>query len=245
MGTWGPAIFSDDLAADVRDDFQSHIGDGHTPEVATELLLRDYRVTLQDPDDGPLFWLALAAAQWRLGRLLPVVRDRALQVIDSGANLTRWSDAPSSLKKREKVLETLREQLTSPQPPAKKVKRNVRETTDWKVGAFVSYRLLSDRICVFRVVEIHSDKGGDYPVVEVLDWHESSPPTIRQMRKLRLRPRVSEWYGKELMLLGPGFPARRAAVIGHARIWRHKQHGATYTLWQQLDATLAEFYALG
>ena len=35
MGTWGVAIFSDDLAADIRGDFRELIGDGLTPSEAT------------------------------------------------------------------------------------------------------------------------------------------------------------------------------------------------------------------
>jgi hypothetical protein len=42
VGTWGPGIFSDDLAADVREDFRDLISQGLTPEEATERLKRDY-----------------------------------------------------------------------------------------------------------------------------------------------------------------------------------------------------------
>ena len=43
MGAWGPAIYSDDLACDIRDDFKELIGDGHNSEQATILLEKEYK----------------------------------------------------------------------------------------------------------------------------------------------------------------------------------------------------------
>ena len=60
MGAWGPAIFSDDLAVDVRDDFRDLIGEGLTADEASERLKAEYADTLQDPDEGPVFLFALA-----------------------------------------------------------------------------------------------------------------------------------------------------------------------------------------
>lgn len=70
MGTWGAAIFSDDTASDVRDQFRDLIGEGLSTEQATDKLLREYASSLDDPDDGPPFWLGLAVTQWNCGRLL-------------------------------------------------------------------------------------------------------------------------------------------------------------------------------
>ncbi len=73
MGAWGTAIFSDDFAADLRDDFKVFIGDGLTSEEATEKLKKQYSTALRDVEEGPVFCLALAATQWSLGRLIPEV----------------------------------------------------------------------------------------------------------------------------------------------------------------------------
>ena len=55
MGTWETAIFSDDTASDVRDEFRDLIGEGLSTEQATDKLLREYAPSLDDPDDGPPF----------------------------------------------------------------------------------------------------------------------------------------------------------------------------------------------
>jgi hypothetical protein len=42
MGAWGTAIFSDDTARDIRDEFRDLIGEGLSTEQATEKLLSEY-----------------------------------------------------------------------------------------------------------------------------------------------------------------------------------------------------------
>jgi hypothetical protein len=42
MGVWGTAIFSDDLAADLRDDYRAMIGDVLSGPEASDLLLREW-----------------------------------------------------------------------------------------------------------------------------------------------------------------------------------------------------------
>jgi len=95
MGAWGTALFSDDTARDVRDSYIDLVGDGLTGPEATKALLREWAASLDDPDESPVFWLALAATQWRCGRLESHVLQQALNVIDSGSDFSRkvvgWS----------------------------------------------------------------------------------------------------------------------------------------------------------
>ena len=74
MGTFGTTIFSDDFACDIRDELKEFIGDGITPEQATSQLRNEYSDSLKDDDEASVFWLALAATQWKTGRLLDNVK---------------------------------------------------------------------------------------------------------------------------------------------------------------------------
>jgi hypothetical protein len=142
MGAWGTAIFSDDTAADVRDAFTDFVAEGLSPSEATERLLRERAELLADEDDAVAFWLALAATQWKLGRLLDDVRDRAVAIIDDGDDLRRWEDnSRSEINQRKKHLAKLREKLLSPQPKAKKLKSFPKSSTDFRVGDVAAYRL--------------------------------------------------------------------------------------------------------
>ena len=80
MGTWGTAIFSDDTASDVRNDFRELIGDGLSPEEATARLMTRYGSIVDDPEGGTTFWLGLAVTQWKSGRLQESVKKRALEI---------------------------------------------------------------------------------------------------------------------------------------------------------------------
>src|SRR5687768_16684348 len=99
MGTWGTGIFDDDAAADVRDDWREAVLEGLSSEDATARLVGAYSELIDDPEEGPVFWIALAAAQHRMGRLLPAVRDRALALIDAGADVARFAEGGAEMAK--------------------------------------------------------------------------------------------------------------------------------------------------
>ena len=71
MGVWGPAILSDDVACDIRDEYHALLMIGKTSEEATQYLLETDYPEIQGTEDETVFWLALALSQWKKGRLLP------------------------------------------------------------------------------------------------------------------------------------------------------------------------------
>src|SRR4051794_41739070 len=90
LGAWGTAIFSDDSASDVRDEWREAILDGLSPEDATQRLLETFDDYLEQADTEKLFWMGLAAAPMETGRPLPGGCDRALAIIDGGGGVGRW-----------------------------------------------------------------------------------------------------------------------------------------------------------
>ncbi|WP_055324461.1 hypothetical protein [Ralstonia solanacearum] len=121
MGTTGTALFSDDVASDVRHDFVDLLRRGLAPEEAVDILKKDWAESIADTDDGPTFWLALAATEWVYGCLDEEVKQKVLEVIDNGDGMTRWSGA--ALVRRRGVLAALRAQLLSPQPKLKRPRK--------------------------------------------------------------------------------------------------------------------------
>jgi hypothetical protein len=51
-------------------------------DVAVDRLMSEDAESLADPDEVPVFWLALADTSWKCGRLEKRVRDNALRIID-------------------------------------------------------------------------------------------------------------------------------------------------------------------
>ena len=187
MSAWGTAIFSDDTASDVREDYREFIGDGLSGPEATNRLLQEWADQLDDPDESPVFWLALAATQWTCGRLELRVQKKALEVIESGANLIRWADDPKLLNKRHSVLTKLADQLRQPPPPEKRIPRRFRDHCNWDVGEVIGYHLQSGNWALFRVIAFHRDKGGTSPICELLDWIGTPIPSALEISKLAVR----------------------------------------------------------
>lgn len=121
MGTYGAALFHDDVANDVREDFLHSLRQGHSADDATKAVLEKWATSADDVDDGPILWLALAATQWEYGQLQDEVRQRALHVIDTGQDLGRWSGP--LLDRRRKTLTDLRAKLLGPQPKPKRPRK--------------------------------------------------------------------------------------------------------------------------
>lgn len=113
MGTWGPGIFDDDVAIDVRREFEARLDRGDTVEAATQHVLRAFSTPLTDEEDASVVYLALAHLQRKAGAIEPWLRDRALAVIDSGIPLWRWEGQPAQrVAERKQVLDDLRASLS-------------------------------------------------------------------------------------------------------------------------------------
>ncbi len=198
MGTWGPAIYSDDLACDIRDNFKELIGDGLNSEQATSALIQEYKDSINDSDENSVFWFALADTQWKNGRLINRVLEKTLEIIESGSDLDRWKEDHKGLKKREAVITKFKQQLLTEQPKEKRIPKVYREKSTFNIGDIFSYQNKLENKIIFRVIGIHQDKGGRFSVCELLDWSEKKLPIkngllskgkidVNKLSKLRIR----------------------------------------------------------
>jgi hypothetical protein len=246
----------------VRDDYRDYVGEGLSGPEATDRLLKEWRDTLLDPEDGPVFWLALAATQWKCGRLESRVQERALDVIGSGANLRRWADDPKLYKKRQAVLAKLEKQLRSPQPPKKRLPKRFRDHCEWEVGEIIAYRLCSGHWALLRVIELDSDKGGTFPICELLDWVGDEIPPQEVLKEVPVRktgPNALDRRPNELIrfMIGrtserelPQTRVRRLGIKLEPAQKRPPGAGRTVMwpirvyLWRSLDASLEQDFGV-
>jgi hypothetical protein len=176
VGTSGVGVFDDDTASDVRADFRDAIGDGLSPEAATARLVKQYGP--DDADVGPVFWLALAAAQWSEGRLVESVKKEAPRVIGDEGDLARFDD-PQVKKKRAALLAKLANQLGTPPPAAKPARKELVQACDWLRGELVIYRTASGTDVHLRVFDLQQSGHGVAPVAR--SW--TSPPERSSTRR--------------------------------------------------------------
>lgn len=141
MGTWGVGLFQDDVTCDIKQEYLNRLRIGYTNEEATEEVI-DYNAdSVEDEEEAPLFWFALADIQWRYGRLLPEVKRIAMEYLKSGEDLERWKCNEKLYKKRKFVLEELEEKLNSPMPPERKVSKLYLTKAAWRPGDLLLYKI--------------------------------------------------------------------------------------------------------
>src|SRR5579863_7730425 len=130
MGTWGTAIFADDDASDIKDDFRHFLADAQSLEGATEAIVEDYGASFAD----------LGLTQWRMGRLDSRVKEAVIAIIDGGLDLAKWESSPDRAK-RAAALAKARARILLPLPkPSPMPKPFVVQLGDWRIGEVIGYR---------------------------------------------------------------------------------------------------------
>ncbi len=188
MGVWGTGLFADDEACDVRDHYRQLLEDGVEDREATRLTVEAFREYLEE--SGGIALVAFAVTQSKLGRLDPDLRDRALAVLDRGADLEMWEqDNPKLLPKRRATLEKARAQLIGPQPIRRRVRPPKRISSGLAAGDVLAIDLPL-RVALLRVVRVRSHRLGETPVLEELDFEGTEVPSPDALE--RLGPRVED-----------------------------------------------------
>jgi hypothetical protein len=192
VGAWGTAIFSDDTALDVREEWREAVLEGLSAEEATARLMQSFDDHRGDDEDTEkLFWMALAAAQFETGRLLPDVRDRALEIIDRGGDVHRWQEDGDDVSagQRARVLERLAAKLRGPQPKPKRLRRPPDLTVPFEVGDVIHvYDEDKENEALVVVVGHVEETRERHPVVAALDWEEDmilEPGALSRLPVLR------------------------------------------------------------
>lgn len=147
MGVWGTAIFSDDTACDIREEYNALLISGISDEEVEEALLKDYE-PLNGTWDEPVVWLSLAFSEWKKGRLSEKVKRRAIEIIDNGEDLQHWKESspPKECRQREKELLKLKARLESPMPERRPVRKPTVDRVPWKAGDLLAYRIMDQDI---------------------------------------------------------------------------------------------------
>jgi len=236
MGAWGTALYSDDVAMDIRGLYKELLGEGYSNEIVTKALVRICKEQIEDEEDGPVFWLALADIQWKCGRLMDEVKKLAIEVIDSGMNLERWKENKSDYKKRALVLEKLKEQLLSPQLPEKKIKKVFKSFNPFQLYDAISYKLLSGKYIILKVVGERENNGNTNPIFEICDWIGESIPSIKDINEL---PCIRDGVHLIGMISVRDFPKKRINVIAqNVKVVNLQLDNYPHTAWKMLDEDL-------
>lgn len=143
MGAWGTGIYQNDVGDEVKDDYISKLKGGKSDEDALSEILEEYQNELLDDEEKCDVIFALADVMWKKGRLTEDIKEKALEYIEYDLQLDRW-ETQGELKKRNKVLEKLKNQIISKMPERKKIPIHKPVVLGWSDGEVYAFQIKSE-----------------------------------------------------------------------------------------------------
>ena len=202
MGYWGAGLYANDTGADVRDAYMKELQDGLDDETSWEKVQEKFGEYI-GTDEEPLFWYAAADTQWRLGRLRPEVKAKAMEWLERQGGLELWTESASKGKGWIKTMQQLRQRLERPMPKGKKVTKPKEINQDpWKLHDVYAYQFHTEEskengtfgkyILLQKIgVGDRSRYGDDYGmVVQIFEKLFDELPMIDDIFKYRILPTV-------------------------------------------------------
>ncbi|HLJ42928.1 MAG TPA: hypothetical protein VKT12_01825 [Candidatus Binataceae bacterium] len=118
MGTWGTGLYSGDLAMDLRSTIAAVARLPFEGDRLAEIVCATEPGVANNPDDEEhtVFWLVVADQFARRAIGCARVREKALAIIDDGADLAMHAKrgmSSADLRKRQKMLAEVRERVTA------------------------------------------------------------------------------------------------------------------------------------
>jgi GNAT superfamily N-acetyltransferase len=144
MGTWNASITGNDTAKDLYIEYSAAFYKFDVEEALKriDLYIRNEMFDESDEEEWCNYIYSLADFMWKKGILTDSIKDKAIEMIDSGFGLALWAEAgQKTLDSRKKKLAEFKEKLLSPQPPKKKFKPNVHTERIFDDGDIVAVQL--------------------------------------------------------------------------------------------------------
>jgi len=143
MGAWGSSLYANDTTCDVRDMYMSLLeGQLQSNQDAYENILEKCSDYIEDPHEAPLFWFALADTQWKVGRLMPEVKAKAIEWINKEGGIELWEESQGGSSGWKKTLKKLRVKLEAEQPKEKRFrKKNIPHQNPWGLNDVYAYKI--------------------------------------------------------------------------------------------------------
>ncbi|MGM9681846.1 MAG: hypothetical protein ACI3XR_10135 [Eubacteriales bacterium] len=146
MGAWSASITGNDTAMDLFSEYTCAFYYYGTNEGVKKIdeYVRNKMCDESDPEEWCDYVYSLADFMWKKGILTDEIKDRALNMIDSGFGLSIWAESGEKvLRQRKKVLEEFRQQLLSPLPVKKKIKPKAHTERIFEDGDIIAIRLIT------------------------------------------------------------------------------------------------------
>lgn len=192
MGAWSESITGNDTAEDLLYEYPAAFLKYEPEEAVSKIdqYVRENEFDESEPEEWCNYVYSLADYMWKKGILTDKVKERAIQMIDSGFGLDIWAESGEKmLKARKRVLSKFREKLTSPMPPKKKIKLDINQNRIFENGDVIAIQLQTagknytqNDIKQMSEEEFHAFDG-KYILMQLIDcrtsWSSAIVPEIK------------------------------------------------------------------
>lgn len=198
MGIWSSHLYGNDTTTDVRDSYQELIYETLDIKKAYVELMKEYDEYLGTNEEA-LVWYAIADLQWRYGRLMPEVKEKALYWIENDGGVDLWEENPNGAKKFRNNIIKLRNKLLSPMPNPKRISNpNNFVHNPWNVGDVYAFQFVKDElskhglkgkyVVIKKIGDTKPEGSKKYPcsVIQVFNKVFDAIPTMEEVQNYDL-----------------------------------------------------------
>jgi len=205
VGVWGCSLYANDCSCDVRNTYKIFLQEQLSNEESYQRTIEKHHEYIGDEEE-PLLWYALADTQWKTGRLMPQVKEKALGWIEKGGGMTLWEESKNGGAGWEKTLLKLKKQLESPLPREKAIKKPAEFVHNpWNISDVYAYQFHGARalekgfsgkyMLLQKIGDVDWLDGWIFSRIQVLDRIFDQLPTLGDIDRTRILPLVpSENY---------------------------------------------------
>ena len=141
MGTWGAKLTNDDFTLDIISEFFELFDNGEDPKDIRTKLESSYADSIEDADEGHLFWLALAKAQWDIGFLDKDILEKVEDIVNSDIDTKKWIELDGeNPEKRQKLIKEFAKEIKTPRIKSRKIKRKILRSSPFEAGDVVVFQ---------------------------------------------------------------------------------------------------------
>jgi hypothetical protein len=196
MGTWGNKIKNDDFVMDVIDEFISSLKVSQDLAQTTKDIKHHYASDINDPDDGPLFWLGLAEVQWQFGYLQDNTLSKVKDDFLMGRGFDRWEEeGKKDLDNRKKAISDFISKIEKPNTKPKKLPKTIVRAPKYNTGDCLSISLRNNLFTAAIVLSSdHRNPEYGSNLIGMLNYLSTVEPTQEVFEDRKWLIRTHHYY---------------------------------------------------
>lgn len=182
MGAWGTRLTDDDFAADIIGEYFERFDKGEEPKDIRITLEQSNEDAINDPDEGHIFWMALAKAQWDVGALDKDILEKVLKIVESDVDTKSWIERDGKKpEKRRQSITAFATQIQTARDKPRKRKKKILRSSPFETGDVVVFNTTDNNWGVVVVGEAEKLTEFGFTKIVALDLKLNKEPTLEQV----------------------------------------------------------------